>query len=197
MNLKTIDAATMDPIRIYRVDLPLPTSRRDTALAQREFLAALRSLCGKAFRGTLTEGNASDSTIRRSTLVMHVRSCTADDIRIPFHVGADRSRTWVISATESGLRLKHDHRHADGKADAVTQYGGDTRGAGSATTQEFHADAHTASLIPAARTNVWTMEVIPGRRFAYALRREGTDRRFRVEFDLAKPVDAPPAPWGK
>jgi hypothetical protein len=49
---------------------------------------------------------------------------------------------------------------------------------------------------PAAVTNVWTMEVIPGERFAYALRREGTDRRFRVEFDLTRPVAPPPAPWG-
>ena len=196
MNLKTIDAATMDPIRMYRVALPLPAVRLDTALAQREFLAALRSLCGRAFRGTLTEGNASDSTMRRATLVMHVRSCSADEIRIPLHVGEDRSRTWVISATANGLRLKHDHRHADGTADAVTQYGGDTRVPGTATMQEFHADMHTASLIPAARANIWTVEVIPGRRFAYALRREGTDRRFRVEFDLTTPVTPPPAPWG-
>jgi hypothetical protein len=196
MNLRTIDAGTMDPIRIYRAELSGTRPATNPAPAQRDFLAALRQLCGKAFRGTLTEGNASDSTMRRATLVMHVRSCTDDDIRIPFHVDGDRSRTWVISATEAGLRLKHDHRHADGKADAVTQYGGDTQGPGTATAQEFHADMHTASLIPAARVNVWTMEVIPGKRFAYALRREGTDRRFRVEFDLTKPVPNPPAPWG-
>ena len=73
----------------------------------------------------------------------------------------------------------------------MTQYGGDTRDAGAAARQEFHADAHTASLIPAARTNVWTVEVEPGARFAYALRREGTDRRFRVEFDLRRPLAAP------
>ena len=102
----------------------------------------------------------------------------------------------MLTRTDQGLRLKHDHRHEDGTEDAVTQYGGDTRDAGSRTTQEFHADAHTAELIPAASTNVWTMEVVPGDRFAYALRREGTDRRFRVEFDLGRTVDAPPAPWG-
>ncbi|HEU0302476.1 MAG TPA: hypothetical protein VFR37_23655, partial [Longimicrobium sp.] len=101
-----------------------------------------------------------------------------------------------ITRTADGLRLKHDHRHADGSEDPVTQYGGDTRGAGAPSRQEFHADAHTAALIPAAATNVWTVEVGPGERFAYALRREGTDRRFRVEFDLARPVPAPPAPWG-
>jgi hypothetical protein len=32
--------------------------------------------------------------------------------------------------------------------------------------------------------------------FAYALRREGTDRRVRAEFDLRREVDALPPPWG-
>lgn len=66
-----------------------------------------------------------------------------------------------------------------------------------ATTQEFHADAHTAELLPAAATNVWTVEIVPGSFSAYALRREGTDRRFRVEFDLTRRVTPPPAPWGR
>jgi hypothetical protein len=43
---------------------------------------------------------------------------------------------------------------------------------------------------------VWTLEVEPGARFVYALRREGTDRRFRVVFDLRRAVPAPPPPWG-
>ena len=168
----------------------------DAAASHDAFWARLQALCGTAYRGRLTEGNASDSTFRRAALVMHVRACSPTEIRIPFHADADRSRTWVLTRTATGLRLKHDHRHADGSEDAVTQYGGDTRDAGAAARQEFHADAHTAALIPAARANVWTVEVVPGERFAYALRREGTDRRFRVEFDLRAPVAAPPAPWG-
>jgi hypothetical protein len=167
------------------------------ASPQDAFWAALQSACGKAFAGRLTEGAASDSAIRRADLRMHVRECSPDEIRIPFHVGVDRSRTWVVTRTATGLRLKHDHRHEDGSEDRITQYGGDTRGPGAADRQEFHADAHTATLIPAARTNVWTIEVVPAERFAYALRREGTDRRFRVEFDLTRPVEPPPAPWGQ
>jgi hypothetical protein len=163
---------------------------------QAEFWARMRGLCGRAYRGRVTEGNASDSTLRRAVLVMHVRECSSDTIRIPFHADSDRSRTWVVTRQPNGLRLKHDHRHEDGTADAVTQYGGDTRVPGTAIAQEFFADAHTATLIPAARTNVWTMEIVPGARFAYALRRDGTDRRFRVEFDLTAPVPPPPPPWG-
>lgn len=115
---------------------------------------------------------------------------------IPFHVADDRSRTWILTRTRSGLRLKHDHRHRDGSEDDLTQYGGDARSPGTATSQEFHADAHTVNLLPEAVTNVWTIEIQPGRTFAYALRREGTDRRFRVEFDLTRPIAPPPAPWG-
>ena len=169
---------------------------RGAAEGQDAFWASLQGLCGRAFTGTLTQGSAADSSFTGKALVMHVRQCSPGEVRIPFHVGEDRSRTWIITRTEGGLRLKHDHRHADGSEDRVTQYGGDTRSAGTAATQEFYADAHTATLIPAAVTNVWTVEVIPGSRFAYALRREGTDRRFRVEFDLTRPVAPPPAPWG-
>lgn len=174
----------------------IPATSGGLPAEQRAFWSALRQHCGRAYEGRLTQGNASDTAFAGKTLTMHVRGCTDDEVRIPFHLGEDRSRTWVITRTAAGLRLKHDHRHRDGTEDRVTQYGGDTRGPGTAASQEFPADAFTASLIPAAATNVWTVEVVPGERFAYALRREGTGRRFRVEFDLARPVAPPPAPWG-
>lgn len=164
--------------------------------SQQAFLSSLQQLCGRAFEGELREAPAGDTAFVGKRLVMHVRECGDGIVRIPFFVGADRSRTWVLTTTDAGLRLKHDHRHEDGTEDEVTQYGGDTRGPGTAERQEFHADAHTVSIVPAAATNVWTVEVLPGETFAYALRREGTDRRFRVEFDLTRPVAAPPAPWG-
>lgn len=163
---------------------------------QDEFWASLQAICGQAFAGTVAEAPAGDTTFAGRELVMHVRSCEENQVRIPFHVGEDRSRTWVVSRTDSGLRLKHDHRHADGSEDAITQYGGDTAEPGQAGRQEFRADSLTAVLIPAAATNVWTLEVEPGSRAAYALRREGTDRRFRIEFDLSRPLPSPPPPWG-
>lgn len=164
--------------------------------AQDVFWASLQSLCGQAFAGTLVESVPPDSSFDGEELVMHVRQCEEDVVRVPFHVGDDRSRTWVISRTPNGLRLKHDHRHEDGTEDEVTQYGGDTVGPGSAERQEFSADAHTATLVPSAANNVWTLEIRPGEMFVYALRREGAERRFRVEFDLSQPIPAPPPPWG-
>lgn len=159
------------------------------------FLAALRAHCGKAYEGRIIDPQPADTAFASQRLLMHVRGCGDDTLRIPFHVGDDRSRTWVLTRTADGIRLKHDHRHEDGSEDRVTQYGGDARPGGTATRQDFPADSFTATLIPAAATNVWTVEVTPTM-FAYQLRREATDRRFRVEFDLTRPVEAPPAPWG-
>jgi hypothetical protein len=176
-----------------------PDARPGTAqLApeQEQFWSALTDLCGGAYEGRLIEAPAGDTTFADRRLVMHVRECGDDLIRIPFHVGDDRSRTWVLMRTDQGIRLKHDHRHEDGSEDEVTMYGGDTATPGSPHSQEFPADQHTAELIPAATTNFWTVEVVPDRFFAYALRREGTDRRFRIEFDVTSPVAPPPAPWG-
>ena len=172
------------------------SAQPDATLPGEAFWAAVQRLCGNAYGGTVTESVPPDTIMSKSSLVMQVRECSPDTIRIPFHVGENRSRTWVLTRTEAGLRLKHDHRHEVGSEDSVSQYGGDTRETGSETRQEFHADSLTASLIPAARTNVWTIELVPGERFVYALRREGTERRFRAEFDLRRAVTVPPPPWG-
>jgi hypothetical protein len=148
------------------------------------FWRELHSLCGKTFTGALVEGTEpSDAAIGQQTLTMHVASCTAGEIRIPFHVGADRSRTWIVTRTPDGLRLKHDHRHEDGSEDRISRYGGDTQSLGADDLSiDFHADAYTAQLIPTAATNIWTMRIEPRRTFTYALRR--ANRRFRVDFDL-------------
>ena len=164
--------------------------------AQLDFWRNLEALCGQAFEGRVVEDTTDSPDFAGKAMVMHVRACEEGRILVPFHVGEDRSRTWVFTKTDTGLRLKHDHRHEDGSEDEITQYGGDTANPGTSRRQEFHADALTASLIPAAITNVWTVEIVPGRTYTYALRREGTDRRFRVEFDLTNPITPPPAPWG-
>lgn len=175
------------------------------ASPQDQFFAALSKHCGKAFAGQLVSDDAADADMRGKAMVMHVRQCTPAAIRIPFHIeglgpdgGWDRSRTWVIGRAERGLELKHDHRHADGKPDDITQYGGVTAEPGSAARQRFPADEDSIALFrrtnrAVSTSNIWAVEV-DDRRFAYELRRAG--RHFRVEFDLTQPVPPPPAPWG-
>lgn len=193
----TIRIFTVAGIAAASACATLPPAGPPLAPEQEAFWAAIRAHCGRAYEGrvAVSTGSAGDTAMAGKRLVMHVRECSPGGIRIPFHVGENRSRTWVLTRTPTGLRLKHDHRHEDGTPDAITQYGGDTRGAGSANSQSFPADSHTVTLNPVYKTNVWTMEIDRGR-FAYELVRVGTDRRFRVEFDLTRPVSAPPAPWG-
>jgi hypothetical protein len=177
--------------------------------AQDAFMERLSALCGKAFAGRITgsEPAGADADMAGKPLVMHVRSCARDRIEIPFHVGTDRSRTWVITRTGTGLRLKHDHRHEDGSADKVTMYGGDTAASGTAGRQDFPVDAESianfrANGLDRSVTNVWSVEVSDARDakpvFVYELRRPAgpTARLFRVEFDLTRTVDTPPMPWG-
>jgi len=171
-----------------------------TAKAPPSFFANLSALCGKAFEGRIASPPVeADASFAGKRLVMHVRECSADTIRIPFHVGDDRSRTWVVTRTTTGYRLKHGHRHADGSEDTVTQYGGDSVTPVTADRQEFPADTFTKALLmregnAPGVANVWAVEVHRGRIFAYELRRPG--RFFRVEFDLTRPVAPPPPPWG-
>jgi hypothetical protein len=160
------------------------------------FWAELQKLCGKSFGGTLVSAPENDTDFTGKTLVMHVRSCEKNRIRIPFFVGEDRSRTWVLTRRNDRILLKHDHRHEDGKPDKITMYGGLTTNRGSATRQVFPADQETVDILPAAATNAWWIDLVPGEFYTYNLRRMGTDRFFSVKFDLTKEVKTPEAPWG-
>lgn len=179
-----------------------PPATLNRATPQQTFFNKVSSLCGRAYAGRIVADQPAPTGADPFTgkaLVMHVRECSGDTIRIPFHVGDDRSRTWVLTRATSDLRLKHDHRHPDGTPDAVTMYGGHTQAAGTVSRQEFPVDAESQAMFTregrtVSNTNVWAMEIAPGRSFVYELAREG--RLFRVEFDLAAPVAAPPPPWG-
>jgi hypothetical protein len=187
-------------VLLSRVDAS-PIALSQPPAAADAFMAAIAKHCGTAFAGRVVanEPPQKDDAFAGQTLIMHVRECSDKEIKIPFHVGDDRSRTWVLTRTAAGIRLKHDHRHKDGTSDPVTMYGGDTAAAGSARRQEFPVDAESKAMftrekLTASLTNVWAMEIDAGR-FLYELARPG-GRLFKVEFDLAKPVAVPPAPWG-
>ncbi len=166
------------------------------ATPQDEWWNALQSLCGKAFAGELRYAPPGDTSFEGHELLMHVRSCAPDRIRIPFVVGDNRSRTWVLTRHDGRITLKHDHRHADGSAEDVTMYGGTTPNQGSAAAQIFPADDQTVAALPNGYPNVWMMSVEPGATFTYFVQRLATERAFHVVFDLTREVDAPDAPWG-
>ncbi len=179
---------------------------------QEAFFLRLRSLCGKAFAGRIVADTpaTADDPFAGKPLVMHVRDCDDNTVRIPFHVGDDHSRTWVITldGRRQVLRLKHEHRDADGIDDAITLYGGNSRVlseeklAQQAADQwrfEFPADVYSMALFRArdrtvSISNVWAVE-LDAQRFVYELARP--NRLFRVEFDLTQPQSLPPPPWAR
>lgn len=161
------------------------------------FFNGIAKHCGKAFKGEVVFDNDPSPTFAQ-TLIMHVRKCSENQLQVPFHVGEDASRTWIITKTGSGLNLKHDHRKPDGSNDPLTMYGGHTVDAGYEHAQSFPADQYSkelfvASGIPQSIGNTWQMFIYDDK-FTYRLTREGRD--FRVDFDLTKPIETPSAPWG-
>lgn len=216
-------------IRILALLAALPLAACSTSSpdplpqTQEAFWDALQSHCGKAYRGSLASGDERDADFRGRAMMAHWAECSDTRTAIAFHVQAadgssssseavgqtgnwNRSRTWVVTRTADGLRLKHDHRHEDGTEDAVTQYGGDTLSAGTARVQDFPVDAFSIAMferggLHVSVTNVWRVEVDPagarGARFVYQLtRRNDPTRLFRVEFDAGEPVTPPPPAWG-
>lgn len=169
-----------------------PSVSRGAEAPQDAFLARLNALCGQTFEGRVVTTDPADDDFRKSRLVMQVRDCAPDEVGIPFAVGEDRSRRWIITRTDAGLRLKHDHRDPAGVIHGYHMYGGDTADAGTAERQEFPVDRESIDQFikggaQVSTTNVWAVEVHPGRMFAYELRRPG-GRFMRVEFDLTKPL---------
>jgi len=207
MKTTAVRASLLATAALLAIATPLAAapSMADEAAASHPadaFLARIAAHCGQAFAGRIVANEPAqpDDPFDGQALVMHVRECSAAEVKVPFHVGADHSRTWVLTRTETGLRLKHDHRHEDGSEDAVTMYGGDTATAGTVVRQEFPVDAYSIEMfqregLDVSVVNTWAMEIEPGTRFLYELSRP-SGRLFQVEFDLASPVALPPTPWG-
>lgn len=160
---------------------------------QQAFWSQLHELCGHTFDGAIainTGGGDAPDPFQGKVLRMHVRECSDLEIRVPFHVGDDRSRTWVFTRVPGGLRLKHDHRHDDGTPHEVTMYGGETVEVGTPSEQRFPADEDSRNLfirqnLHASVSNVWIVSLERGERYSYALERP--DREFRIDFDLRTP----------
>lgn len=222
MTCKPLLPAVCAPLALAACATGLETVGGGSLAAQEAFWDALSSHCGgdrpgMAYAGGLVSDDARDADWAGKRMVAHWAECSADRVAIAFHVedaeapgGWNRSRTWIVTRSGAGpdmrLTLKHDHRHADGEADAVTFYGGTTADAGAARGQDFPVDAESIALftregLDASLTNVWRVEVDPADTsdglFAYQLtRRNDPARLFRVEMRLSDPVAAPPPAWG-
>lgn len=157
---------------------------RQASESQTAFFAEIKKLCGKSFAGATEFPQNPDHPLVGKKLLITIGSCSDKEIRIPFQVGEDKSRTWILSLDEGGLLFKHDHRHPDGTPDKVTMYGGWAAPEGTAHRQRFPADSDTSKLIPEAATNVWMVEIDKEKRqLVYYLERHN-QTRYRGVFKL-------------
>jgi hypothetical protein len=70
---------------------------------QQGFMEPLLAMCGKRLDGRIVSPPVpADADFAGKRLVMHVRDCSPTEFRIPFQVGEDRSRTWVITRPRPG-----------------------------------------------------------------------------------------------
>jgi hypothetical protein len=170
--------------------------------AQAAFMHALQPYCGQAYAAQIVQDSAP-SPAWDHPLVVHIRDCEQSVIRMPLHVGDDRSRTWVLTQHSEHIDFQHIHLHEDGSPDAVSPYGGQTVEEGSATRQSFPADEASKALFIAngldvSVNNTWTIflsgDLPDSQMMHYQLSRPG--RLFEVQVDLSQPVPLPPPAWG-
>lgn len=164
---------------------------------QRAFWERMQSLCGQAFAGQVADVTEyyREALVGRE-LIAHGVACEDERIHVALHVDGNRSRNWILTIVDGTIRLKHDHRHADGTEEAISQYGGDAPVPGLPQRQIFPADAHTADILPARADNFWFMDFVDENTFEYGVHWPKYGHSVRLSFDLSRPVEAPPAPWG-
>lgn len=169
---------------------------------QTQFITQLLPLCDNSYAGRVVSTDAVDADWRSQDIIVGPVACEPAAVKMPLAVGANTSRTWVLIAEKRSLTLKHDHRHSDGTADAVSWYGGTANTGGTALRQEFPVDDFSIELfktegLAASVVNTWAMDITPGKTFAYELSRPATQtqidagetgRFFRIEFDITKPL---------
>ncbi len=171
---------------------------RVTEAAQQQFMHSFRPYCGQAYAAKIVE-DSQPSPAWDHPLVVHIRDCEDAVIRMPLHVGEDRSRTWVLTLHQDFIDFQHFHLHEDGSPDTVSPYGGKTIDAGTSTLQSFPADPASQALfltngLDVSVNNVWILDFPDEHTLRYRLTRPG--RLFEVHTDLRQPIAIPPPAWG-
>jgi hypothetical protein len=154
-----------------------------------EFLRNYFDYCGYAYEGrSVMVDLGDDHPLDGADLLMILDHCKEHEVRIPFYVNEDRSRTWILRRTDRGLHLSHDHRYEDGTPYEQNLYGGYSDGRGTALQQFFPADERTIEERPARAINVWENEFDrENERYYYRLYLAG-ELRYEAEFDLSRPI---------
>lgn len=164
-------------------------SAEDAPLKQ--FQTHLQSLCGHSYLGQVTSTDPQDENWRKEALTLGPVTCPDTSTTVlPLAVGADKSRVWTLSLQDGGraLDFRHAHTLKDGSPDPVTGYGGVATSKNSSPIRAvFPVDDYSKKNfkengLEVSMTNVWSIDINPGKTMTYSLNREG--RNFVAEFDL-------------
>jgi hypothetical protein len=159
------------------------------------FWENLLTLCGRAFEGNLLKSPENAKAFRTEKIVLDMVYCSDTLLQFGLYVGEDRSRVISLYNRVDQLELRHRHYHEDGMQAEESGYGGFTNNQGTHFLQVFPADAYTARLAPAAASNVWWLELDPDKKLVYNLARLGSDREFKIDFNIAQSIASPYKPW--
>ncbi len=160
-------------------------------LPLQQFQIHLQSLCGQSYKGQVISTDPQDEDWRKETLTLGSVTCPdALTTVLPLAVGSDRSRVWTLRLEEDGeaLDFRHAHTLKDGSPDPVTGYGGVATTANSTSVQavfpvdEYSKKNFKENGLEVSMTNIWSIDIVPGKKMTYNLNREG--RNFVAEFDL-------------
>ena len=158
---------------------------------QRAFFDNIKAKCGQAFGGRTVLAPEGDEVFEPARLYFIVEECTDDELRIPFVVGDDASRTWILRLGDDGLSFIHEHLRDDGSEYEGSGFGGHATTDGSATFQSFEDYWATADT-PEAEYRVWRLRMDRERDlFVYYLDRGG-EPAYRLVFYLGPPSPALP-----
>lgn len=146
----------------------------------------LKELDGKTYTGRMAYPNDPGHDMNKP-MEITVKVVSENEIHVPFKVGEDRSRTWILTRSKAGVQLKHDHRHPDGSPDELTNYGGLDTQQQLGTLLVFPADEETAQMLPEASTNVWTFRLTPDKSQLYYYLERDKKPRFEAVFELGSP----------
>jgi hypothetical protein len=194
--LRTLVPALAASLLLAACTAEAPQPSAGPAPEQEAFWASLRAHCGNAYAGRVSDVTEYYRGSVAGDAVMHLMECSDDRIHIPFHLGENRSRNWILTRVGGTIRLKHDHRHENGREEEISQYGGDAPVPGLPTRQIFPADEHTARILPDRADNFWFFHFVDDSTLHYGVHWPKFGHSVRFEFDLSAPVEAPPRPWG-
>jgi hypothetical protein len=167
------------------------------ASPQQAFFDHMASLCGQEFPGRAVIAPESDPTFRPAFLGMRIERCEESEIRIPFLVDGDESRTWILTLDGDDLVFTHEHMLEGDTLSSNSGWGGRAvAGSGTALFQHFPDHRWDPEQVPESRRSHWRMRLDPDHgQFVYYLDR-GIEPAYRLVFHLGQDPALQASPSG-